>query len=263
MTAPEKLDWSAVLDTALTMPGRMGDTYTRFYDYSYLNQILLMMQGVAEPVATFKRWQAMGRQVRKGSKARYINRPWTGKRTGSDGKEEKFVGFKLVNCLFPLSDTDGSDLPVPEIPDWDMDRALAALDARRIPYTLTDGNTQGFSRHREFAINPVAVHPLSTMFHELGHILLGHTDDAGMAEYTTHRGRMEFQAEAVSHLVTIELGLVKPDDDKAAESRAYIQNWLGSEAPTDTHIRSVFKAVEQILAAGRPAKAVKQESEAA
>ena len=41
-----EIDWAALLTQALTLPGQMGNTYCRFYQYSFLNQLLLMAQGV-------------------------------------------------------------------------------------------------------------------------------------------------------------------------------------------------------------------------
>ena len=38
-----EVDWRALLEQAMTMPGRLGDTYNRFYRYSLANQILLCM----------------------------------------------------------------------------------------------------------------------------------------------------------------------------------------------------------------------------
>jgi len=49
------IDWAKIIDTALTAPGNVGTTYSRFYEYSFLNQMYLLMQGVQEPVATYKR----------------------------------------------------------------------------------------------------------------------------------------------------------------------------------------------------------------
>jgi hypothetical protein len=65
-TTTAQIDWRATLTEALNAPGSLGTTYTRFYNYSFLNQIRLMMQGAREPVATYNRWQELGRQVRKG-----------------------------------------------------------------------------------------------------------------------------------------------------------------------------------------------------
>lgn len=62
------------------------------------------------------------------------------------------------------------------------------------------------------------------------------------------RGVMEFQAEAVAYLLAHELELCDWDP---AESRHYIQNWLGREEVTPSHIQKVFTAVSNILIAGR------------
>jgi len=61
--AQRAIDWGKIIETALDMPGNVGNIYNRFYNYSYANQTLLWMQGAREPVATYKRWQALGRQV--------------------------------------------------------------------------------------------------------------------------------------------------------------------------------------------------------
>ena len=44
-TTTATIDWRATLTEALNAPGSLGNTYTRFYNYSFLNQIRLMMQG--------------------------------------------------------------------------------------------------------------------------------------------------------------------------------------------------------------------------
>lgn len=64
------IDWRDLLNQALTMPGRLGNTYCRFYQYSFLNQIWLMCQGVTEPCAPFSMWKALGRSPIKGWRAR-------------------------------------------------------------------------------------------------------------------------------------------------------------------------------------------------
>lgn len=69
------IEYTELLKEVLNKPGAFGDTYTRFYNYSFRNQIILWLQGVKEPVATYKAWQSLGRQVKKGSKAKEIMRP--------------------------------------------------------------------------------------------------------------------------------------------------------------------------------------------
>ena len=74
-TTTTQIDWRATLTEALNAPGALGTTYTRFYNYSFLNQVRLMMQGTNEPVATYKLWVELGRQVRKGTKAKVVLAP--------------------------------------------------------------------------------------------------------------------------------------------------------------------------------------------
>jgi hypothetical protein len=212
-----------------------------------------MSQGVETPVATYARWQSLGRQVLKGSKAKEIVRPiiiTLKDQLDDQGEPKKLMKFKPVKCLFTVSDTEGEELPPAEIPDWSLDRALDTLDIKRVPFQLLDGNTAGYSYDRNIAINPVAVHPLKTTFHELGHVVLGHTAPEAIAEYSTHRGVKEFQAESTAYLTMNELEQLT--EDEACESRGYIQGWLRKERPPDVAIRQVFSATDKILKAGRP-----------
>jgi antirestriction protein ArdC len=247
-----EINWRRLIDVALETPGSVGNVYNRFYDYSFLNQMLLRMQGVSEPVATYKRWQSLGRQVLRGSKAHAILRPIViEKKTDVGEVEDRLLRFKPVNCLFTVSQTEGDELPPVEPRGWDVQRALTTLDIRQVPYELIDGNTQGYSYKRDFAINPVAVNPTHTMFHELGHIVLGHTapDLNTQTEYALHRGSKEFQAEATAYLTLNELEQLTPAD--ASHSRGYIQGWLRDEQPSDVAIRQVFSATDTVLKAGR------------
>lgn len=263
LPAPERLtthpEWGALLQVALEMPGEAGNTYSRFRRLSFGNQALLMMQGLYEPVHTYKGWLSLGRQVRKGSKAKSIYVPMFRKREDAKGEEHTHLsGFKLVPSMFGVSETDGDDLPPWEPPAWSRAQALRKLDIHRRKYTLIDGNTQGYSTGRDLAINPVAVYPFKTLLHEMGHIVAGHTTEDQMAEYFNHRGRFEFEAEGTAYLLMNELGALKQFD--AAESRAYIQTWLRDEQPDEKSVRKVFSTADKILRAGYPEE-VKTEEE--
>lgn len=248
------IEWANLLNHSLTTPGSVGNVYNRFYNYSFLNCMLLMMQGAREPVATYNRWQAVNRQVRKGEKAMEILRPVIIRRKKDDADPDStdvmFQKFKFVRCIFQMSQTDGDDLPSVDVPEWNLDRALTALTVTRMPFQHLDGNTQGYSRDRSLAINPVAAYPIKTTMHEFAHILLGHTVSDYHAEYVLHRGVAEFQAEATAFLVLKELDMLT--DEMATVSRGYIQGWLGQQKPSDTMVRQVFKAVTDLVAAGRP-----------
>lgn len=245
-----RLDWEQLLNEALTTPGSTQGIYDRFYPYSFLNRIFLRMQGVHEPVATYARWKAIGRQVLKGSTAKEIIRPIVVHSENEKGEpEERAVGFKAVRCIFTFSETAGVDPPPMQLPAWDMQTALNTLGIRHVPFDEVNGNIQGYSSGVEIAINPVAVHPEKTLFHELGHVVLGHTLPHALDEYQAHRGIMEFQAEAIAYLTMHELGLL--DEHTATASRGYIQEWLDHERPPDKAIQHVFRATDRILRAGR------------
>src|SRR5207249_476588 len=89
-----------------------------------------------------------------------------------------FTTFVYKPRWFVLAQTEGQQIELPAIPAWDADKALNALDMRRIEFTDLDGNCQGYARKRSFAINPVAQLPHKTLFHEIAHVILGHTSEA-------------------------------------------------------------------------------------
>jgi len=241
-----KLDWNEVLDEALNKEGSFGDTFTRFYNYSFSNQILLSMQGVRTPVATYKNWQALGRQVKKGSKAKYIVRPVMVKEQDTD-EEYSLRGFHFIKCIFEMKDTDGKALPPIEHKAWKLDLALHNLDIKRIPFDMLNGNVQGYASKRNIAINETTPDPLGVALHELAHVVLGHTDKETSTQAS--RGIKEFQAESVRYIVQRELGV--DNAKQLSESRAYLQNWLGSEKPSEHDVKEIFKAVDTILKKGK------------
>ncbi len=135
----------------------------------------------------------------------------------------------------------------PEIPSWDRDTAFDALNVREIPFEHTDGNTLGFARERSIAINPVNPLPHKTRFHELAHVLLGHTSDGVQADSDiTPRNLRECEAESVALLCCAALDL-----PGVAECRGYVQHWWGEghEIP-ERSAQRILKTADQILKAG-------------
>ena len=173
-----------------------------------------------------------------------------------DDKRERvarLIGFKAVRAVFTLSDTEGKDLEPAPIPNWDEAALLAKFGLRQVTFNSTNGNLQGWSHGLEFAINPVAVNPTKTKFHEWAHIILGHTMPSVHAEYAEHRGLMEGDAEGTALIVMKELGLL--DDETAGHMRGYVQHWMGEDSFTDKAAQRIFKAADAILRAGRVASA--------
>lgn len=255
--------WLTLLNEALTKPGMISEAYSRFWNYSLGNQIAAMMQCWARgikpgPLATYPAWQRLGRQVRKGEKAIELCQPIMRKKEKKDGEAEETKAetirfFLWRKAWFVLSQTDGPDLPPATIPAWDKARALEALNVREIPFDLTDGNCQGYARKREVAVSPIAVYPHKTLFHELAHVLLGHTEENKSltdAE-STPKSLREVEAESVAMLVGDALGLVNAET--LTLSRGYIQSWAhGIESIPERSAQKIFHAADQIIRAGRP-----------
>ena len=142
-------------------------------------------------------------------------------------------------------------LPEAQAPDWDAGRALDALDVQEIPFDHVDGNCLGLARDRPIAVNPVNPQPHKTRFHELAHVLLGHTveglqADSDVGSDVTPRTLRECEAEAVALLCCAALELPGID-----ECRGYIQHWWGQgqEIP-ERSAQRVLKVADQILKAG-------------
>ncbi|MBA3439095.1 MAG: DUF1738 domain-containing protein, partial [Pyrinomonadaceae bacterium] len=218
------------------------------------NQLLALVQcqrrGIQPgPIKTFPGWQALGRNVRRGERALVLCMPLTGKRRAAEADDDSatYTAFVYKPRWFVLMQTEGEELPAPAIPEFDTERALAALGIERIPFNLTDGNCQGFAGKRGVAINPLAQLPHKTLFHEVAHVLLGHTAEGDFADTeTTPRSLREVEAEAVALLCCESLAL-----EGAAYCRGYVQRWLAGDVIPEQSAQKIFRTTDQILKAGR------------
>ena len=263
--APDVPKWSALLVEAVNKPGLIMEAYSAFHNYSIGNQILALVQcqlrGLEPgPINTFPGWQALGRTVKRGERALILCMPISRRVRDEEAPESKgengerrFTSFMHKARWFAVSQTIGDEFTPPSLPEWEAERALAALDIEQIPFTATDGNCQGYARNRQLAINPVAQLPHKTLFHEAAHITLGHTAEAEFTDTErTPRNLREVEAEAVAMLCCEALNL-----EGADFCRGYIQNWLGPasdtnrEAIPEKSAQKIFRAADQILRAGR------------
>lgn len=251
-------NFTTLLEEAVNKPGTIMKAYSAFHSYSLGNQLLAMVQcqlrGIEPgPINTFPKWQDLGRHVRKAEKAIILCMPVTIKRkeTNEAGEEQdaSFTTFVYKARWFVLSQTDGKEMELPKMPTWNADRALATLAIERVSFSGTDGNCQGYARKREIAINPVAQLPHKTLFHELAHVILGHTSEADFSDSeSTPRNLREVEAEAVALLCCEALGF-----EGGEFCRGYIQAWLqrdnGSVIP-EKSAQKILRAADQILKAG-------------
>ena len=255
------ISWAALLQEAISKPGCIHEAYSRFHSYSVGNQILALFQCKTRsippgPLATYSKWKELGRHVKRGEQAIILCMPLTSKRSktvrkddGSEQKEEfTFTGFSFRSNWFVLSQTEGAEYQPPAIPEWNEEKALAALKIERVPFEDLDGNTQGYAkRGRKIAISPIAALPRKTFFHEVGHVILGHTDEGDLADAErTPRDIREMEAEAVSLLCCESLGL-----PGAEYSRGYISSWGQGQGFSERSAQRIFHAADQILRAGR------------
>ena len=254
--------WAALLVEAVNKPGLIMEAYSAFHNYSIGNQILALVQchlrGLQPgPINTFPKWQTLGRVVKRGERALTLCMPITRKQREEESDEEHtFTSFAYKPRWFVLSQTQGRELEPTTIPEWDSEKAIAALSIERVAFDKTDGNCQGFARQRQIAINPVAQLPYKTLFHELAHVILGHTTEADFADTeATPRNLREVEAEAVALLCCESLGL-----EGADYCRGYIQNWLyqgigfNADAIPEKSAQKIFRSADQIIRAGRPTR---------
>ena len=256
----QEIQWTELLNEAVSKPGTILSAYSAFWNYSAGNQILAYMQCAAReipvgPISTYKGWQNLGRQVRKGQKALMLCMPVSYKKKVKDDRgeetEEVRQTFVYRRNWFVVTQTDGADVPAEPIPGWERATALKALNVEEIPFEHPDGNAQGYARGQAIAINPVAAIPEKTTFHELAHVVLGHTEGVMMNDgETLPRSLKEAEAESVALICLESLNL-----PGAQFCRGYIQNWLsGAEIP-ERSAQRIFSAADKILKAGRQERA--------
>jgi antirestriction protein ArdC len=101
------------------------------------------------------------------------------------------------------------------------------------------------------AVSPIAFLEHRTLFHEVAHVVLGHTAEMSTrlvdGQEQTPRNLREAEAECVALICCESLGLAG-----AEFSRGYIQHWLNCEKIPEKSAQKVFKAADEILRAGRP-----------
>lgn len=245
--------WQSLLSEAITKPGLLASAYSSFHSYSVGNQVLAMVQcqqrGINPgPIATFPAWKEKGRYVRKGERALMLCMPVTRK----NQDDESYTSFIYRNRWFVLSQTEGEEIEQTEPPAWDKARALAELGISEIEFALTDGNVMGYAKKRSIAISPLAFAPFKTLFHELAHVTLGHTEESDFSDSeSTPKSLREVEAESVALILCESLTLPGAD-----YCRGYIQQWLSGEVIPEKSAQKIFRAADRILKAGAPVAVV-------
>jgi antirestriction protein ArdC len=256
-TRPEAPSFTTLLNEALEKPGSIMKAYSVFHNYSLGNQLLALIQCYARglspsPINTFPGWKNLGRSVKKGEKALMLCMPVTFKRRDNnnpgelDADEGFTTGFIYRSRWFALSQTEGPEIELPPLPNWDPTLALQNLNIVQVPFTKPDGNCQGYARKREIAINPIAQLPQKTFFHEAAHVIIGHTEENDFKDGKhTPKNLREVEAESVAYLCCEALGL-----EGSEFCRGYIQNWANGEPIPEQSAKRILGAADKILKAG-------------
>ena len=262
-----------LLADAVKTPGTLSSAYRQFWSYSVGNQLLAWFECLSRrlqpgPIHTFAGWLELGRHVKKGEKAITLCMPVKVKRKRRSGKvegpcpidadadddreeqvsTETMTLFTFKPRWFVLSQTDGDPYAPTELPEWSEARSLQALSIERIEFNHPDGNCQGFARQRQVAVSPIAFLPHKTLFHELAHVVLGHTSEGQLDDHDrTPRSLREVEAESVALICCESLDL-----PGAADCRGYIQHWLEGSTIAEQSAQKIFKAADAVLKAGYP-----------
>jgi antirestriction protein ArdC len=265
-------EWSALLVDAVTKPGMISEAYSRFWNYSTGNQLLALFQCMGRgiepgPINTFLGWNELGRSVRKGERALTLCMPVMQKRKKSvvlDAKDQEatvpagdgaerpptvqvITHFVYRPHWFVLAQTDGKEYVPMELPKWRESVALVELGIERATFSHSNGNAQGYAIDRRIAVSPLAFMPHRTLFHEIAHVVLGHTEELRRMDDDEHTpvNLREVEAECVALICSESLKL-----DGATFSRGYIQHWLRGETIPERSAQRIFKAADQVLRSG-------------
>ena len=253
------VDFTKILQQALTVPGIVNQAYRAFHNFSLGNQILAAMQ-LAErglglsPLASFMAWKGKGRCVKKGEKAISLFMPITIKKAHKDeatGDEVQstFSKFVLKPHWFSLEQTDGEEFAAEMVaPAWNAERAMQTLEIEEVRFDELRGNVMGYASGKQIAISPVNPLKHKTRFHEIAHVVLGHTADAALMADGSNLPRdiKEAEAEGVAYILCALLDL-----PGQAESRGYIQGWLADQPLPERSARRIFSAADKIMKAGQ------------
>lgn len=251
------INFADLLNQAISQPGIISQAYSAFHNFSLGNQMAAVAQLTQRniaigPLATFSGWKEKGRSVAKGAKAIALCMPVTCKykteKEDGETEEHTFAKFIWKYNWFVLTETTGQDFANEvKTASWDAEKAMATLEINQIAFESMNGNCQGYATGRSIAINQVAALPHKTRFHELAHVVLGHTAEMQMSDSDrTPRDIREVEAEATAYILCALLDL-----PGLAESRGYVQSWLAGQEITERSAQQIYKAANVIFKAGQ------------
>ena len=193
----------------------------------------MQTNGKATYVAGYKKWQSLGRQVQKGSKAIFIFAPYTFKRQLKDGTEEDGIGFfampvfDISSTKIVMDDAPTIGLEQIDVPVEDYATIIQAItDAAPGPISFEefDGTANGYYTP---STNSITVRSslsesmrIKTLLHEIAHAHLDNPANQPDNIPKDARNIKEIRAESIAFMVSSMLNI--PTDDY---SFPYIASW--------------------------------------
>ena len=262
-----KISFKEYLSEIYDKPSKLHEAYRLFRNYSPRNRILAESQLLnLEPINTYKGWQDLGRQVKKGSRGISLFLPVVSKKKkdNEEAKDKKegegednnsptiklfcSAQFVMKRHWFTLSQTEGEEFKPEELPNFDVKKALESFGITQEGFHDINGNCQGYAIPSKniIAINPLAYAPYKTTIHEIAHCLLHKESSQIIDGAELDSSIKEFEAETTAYLVCCSLGKF----DHLKYSRGYISNWIQRNDIEEENFKRAFDAANKILKAG-------------
>lgn len=235
--------------TDLFQSNRYADflkTMTNFHEYSLYNTILIMMQcPQASLIAGYKKWQTMGRQVKRGEKAITILCPCPHKvkkkvldkdgnpvldENGKETEKEFSIPYFRPGSVFDVSQTDGEPIETlnPKVLTDTVDgydvliQKLISISPVPVTFEEIEGSAKGYFSPslKEIVVKKDMpnLQTLKTLVHESAHARLHNLE--AMEEHAKDRETKEVEAESVAYCVLTAFGF-----DTSEYSFPYIAGW--------------------------------------
>ena len=159
-----KISFKEYLSEIYDKPSKLHEAYRLFRNYSPRNRILAESQLLnLEPINTYKGWQDLGRQVKKGSRGISLFLPVVSKKKkdNEEAKDKKegegednsnptiklsfSAQFVMKRHWFTLSQTEGEEFKPEELPNFDVKKALESFGITQEDFHDINGNCQGYA----------------------------------------------------------------------------------------------------------------------
>jgi len=249
----------AGIDSILSSDGFAAylKTMAKLPHYSFGNVLLIHAQHPAPTmVAGYRRWQSLGRQVRKGERGIKILVPYTRKIAQDDDSDET-LGNRMavrgfgVGTVFDVSSTDGDPLPEPPHPEViggasDIGMRLYAdlldylelhgVTATREETKPSNGYYQPFTRHVGIGHHIDGDQATKTLTHEVAHMVSGHLSGI-------ERRDAETIAESAAFVVLTHYGI-----DSSDYTFPYVATWAQDRAVLKRNLAAIQQVSHRIIA---------------